>query len=255
MPTRYAYCRLALSAGLACCLSGGEVRAQSAPATLPRIDIPHIELYRNSPTRHTLYGKPVGLFLMTRPDPATQTVTYATWYFLGTGEVYLNPDTGFSADELATKVERHGTYIVDNKTLTVKWADGKTTRAGYRETSGDVFSWDDATFQGVAVFPTSGPSGSRLLGTYRASGTATGGTTVDGSTTVTFLPDGTYSTAAKGGKAQLAGRWVLTGYYLTINDTKGKLTRAVCFPLEDRATPLKPSRFYFAGALYDRQAE
>lgn len=221
---------------------------------IPAIDLSRAELIKDPPKNAMLVGgRPVGLFLMTRKDPKTQADAHSTWYFKSTGEVYLNPDASFSADDLAHNVDQLGTfYLTPDKNMTVTWGNNTPVTAPIACGTSD-FTWDGATFRVIKSFPISSATSSLLLGAYKAATAVSGGLSVSDGTTVTFLPDGTYTTSTKTLKPQPAGRWMLAGYYLVLNDTKGNLTRAVCFPVDDLMTAVKPDRFYFAGALYAKQ--
>lgn len=208
-------------------------------------------------------SKPVGLFFMTRYWISNGSLEKRTWYFAPDGQVYLDP-LGFSAAELAAFRGERGRYQVNGSTMTVKWARGSASTSTVENPHAASFTWDMGNFTGVRPFA----STQQLIGTFEGgeSLSNSGGSAIT-SRTLTLRPDGTFSrggvsslsstsdasTIRTGGQSQSSGRWQLNGYFLTLTDAQGGVTRGIAFPYNINGTAARPDRLYFNGTMYKRQ--
>ena len=73
-----------------------------------------------------------GLFYMQRYDMVSRHLEKAVWYFSADGRVYVNPEIGFSASELAAHKGLSGTYqIADGQMAHLSAKDLSGTRQEY----------------------------------------------------------------------------------------------------------------------------
>ncbi|RAK69709.1 TPR end-of-group domain-containing protein [Hymenobacter edaphi] len=208
-------------------------------------------------------NKPVGLFFMTRYWISNGALEKHTWYFAPDGRVYVDPP-GFSAAELAAHRGERGSYQVSGGTMTVKWAGGSTSTSTVENPQAASFTWDMGNFTGVRPFASS----QALIGSYEGGESLSSGLgSAITSRTLTLRPDGTFSregvssfkstsdasTIGTGAQSQGAGRWQLNGYFLTLTDGQGQVTRGIIFPFNISGTAARPDRLYFNGTMYKRQ--
>lgn len=208
-------------------------------------------------------SRPVGLYLMTRMWIATGSLEKAVWYFTPDGRVYHNPAGDFDDASLAAHQGRHGTVRTEGKDLIVNWSDGKETRSEIDRGGGDGFSWDTGLFAPVEPFDDS----SELVGRWEGgSSMSFGGGSSITSSSFELRADGTFasssaasigsesdeSVVSAGSTSSSSGTWKLDGYRLVMTYGDGRVSKGICFPFDDEATPVKPDRFYFMGTLYKK---
>jgi hypothetical protein len=208
-------------------------------------------------------GKPVGLFFMTRYWMSSGSLEKHVWYFAPDGQVYVDPP-GFSAAELAAFRGQRGRYQVSGPSMAVKWASGSTSTSTVENPQGSSFTWDMGNFTAVRPFT----STQALIGSFEGGeslSSSLGSATT--SRTLTLRPDGTFSregvsslkstseasTISTGGQSSSKGRWQLNGYFLTLTDAQGGVTRGLVFPYNINGTAARPDRLYFNGTMYKRQ--
>lgn len=209
-------------------------------------------------------GHPVGLYLMTRFWIGTGSLEKASYYFTSDGRVYVDPQEGFSDEELARHHGRHGTVRGGDGELIFTWSDGKEQRGRLERGEGRGFTWDMGIFAPVEPFDDEKELVGRWEGGSSASFAGTRGAT---SRSFDLRDDGTFSggsvatlqsasresVASAGSSGDHSGTWELDGYALVLEYDDGRTARGVVFPLDDDDTPVRPDRFYFAGTLYKKQ--
>jgi hypothetical protein len=205
---------------------------------------------------------PVGMFFMTRYWSYTRTLEKAAWYFASDGHVYQNLREGFSPADLANHQGPKGTFAFQNNTLTVKWADGKTTSSDIERDMSDasVFMWEMGIFTPVKPFA----DANAAVGNYDGGESVSGaGNVASTAMSLQLSADGSYAsqragfvkgigdqaTLEGGASGQTTGRWAFSGYSLVLTGSDGKTTRGIFFPVDDDTTPIKPDHAYFAGLL------
>ena len=104
---------------------------------------------------------PVGLYLMTRFTPATQSVEKSVWYFTPGREVFCQLDGGFSRADLSGHTGPRGTLKNGQQGLEITWRDGGKVTSKI-ERDGPGFAWDMRIFAPVSAFGHS----SEAAGTY-----------------------------------------------------------------------------------------
>ena len=209
-------------------------------------------------------GVPVGLYFMTRFQPATRTLEKAAWYFAPDGAVYQNLESGFSAAALAAHSGPKGRVTTRERRLEVTWTDG-TRASSDLERDGTGFIWDMGIFTAVKPFA----DASEVTGNYEAGDAGQDGAPASRTNQrLELRADGTFawgdtSGSSGGGTASAPavsrgggpseGRWELDGYLLTLTDNAGAVTRRVAFPCEGEVAPGAAGWMFFGGRVYKRQ--
>ncbi len=212
----------------------------------------------------TTGGRPVGLFYYVGGYKYDITRTY---YFTPTGQVYVEP-TDFSAAGLAAlEPSARGTFAINDKEMTIKWANGQSTSG--------AFHFDATGFgcQGSYICVAPVGDAQRLVGTFEGRNAAR---SFDANTlavfkTLNLKADGTFTrdnyaashsesrhsddsrfvTDASSTAAQQAGRWSLDGWYLTLTEASGTV-RSVAYRVDWDEKTDKTKRFRFNGTSYQR---
>ena len=219
----------------------------------------------------TAGGRPVGLFLN-----MTGSNRQYVYYFTPAGQVYVDP-ANFSAAALqAVPPDWRGTYSTAGKEITIKWAGGQAETHAFRHDP-TGFGWSGNSF--VCVGPFVNPR--QLVGTFEGSNSALGldANSLTLASTLCFQPDGTFTRASladshsqtnqdhatsksAGGyttdasaASQQAGRWSLSGWWLTLTDARGTV-RGLAFPsyTVDGTKAGKAASFRFNGTTYRNTA-
>ncbi|GAA4495064.1 hypothetical protein GCM10023172_06170 [Hymenobacter ginsengisoli] len=210
----------------------------------------------------TAGGKPVGLFFFVSSSDFNNQRTY---YFTPAGQVYVDP-TDFSAVALAAVPPgQHGSYAVNGKQMTIKWANGSTTAGNYHA--------DESGFSCEGSFMCVAPlaSAKQLAGTFEGHNAAVSvnANSLAAFRTLTLKPDGTFTrdnftashsesrhsdkssfnTDAASTGPQQAGRWKLDGWYLTLTDAQGT-ARGVAFRTDWDEKTDQTKIFRFNGTSY-----
>ena len=205
----------------------------------------------------TAGGKPVGLFFFM--DVFNNQHVY---YFTPAGQVYVDPADCSAAGLAAVDAHRRGTFAVGGGHMSVKWADGQTKTGNYHSDP-TGFGWE-GSFVCVAPFA----SAQQLRGTFdgRNAAVAVDANSATLFRTLTFNPNGTFTrdnyaaahvetntgAATEASSAsQQAGRWSLSGWYLTLTDARGTV-RGLAFPTStsDDTKSGKVLYFRFNGTSY-----
>jgi hypothetical protein len=207
-------------------------------------------------------GVPVGLFQVTRYDPARQATENSVWYFAPDHTVYRRLRIGFSKADLAAHGGPRGTVSRSERGFAITWADGSKSIADV-ERDGSEFTWDNGIFSAVTSFG----GADELPGIY----STTDSTSADGTWTppqvLEFRADGTFqwtgvTFALKSGhNAQLVpergastrGRWELKAWSLVFTREDGTAVRLIAFPQDDEKTVIKPDQIYLGGAVFRRR--
>lgn len=208
-------------------------------------------------------GRPVGLFFMTRFIMAMNTLEKTTYYFTPAGQVFTNP-TDFTAAGLAALPGRaRGTFRVAGGQLIMSWAQGGTSQSKFGNPRANSFEWDTGIFVGMGPFA----NARQLVGTFEGGNSVSGLGTAAVSSGLLFRADGTFSTSTAatvssttrqstvdaGSTNAGAGRWVLTGWTLTLTDAAGRVTRGLAYPIETDAKTGQVMGFYFNNVAYARR--
>lgn len=210
-------------------------------------------------------GRPVGLYFMTRYWIATGSLEKSVWYFTPDGEAYENLRTGFSKADLEAHEGRRGKVSMDGDAMVITWPDGKETKSRLEvDKDGEGFAWDTGLFTPVEAFDDDG----QLAGKWEGGESLSrGGNFIAASRSLDIRTDGSFdrssiasvkgttehSEIGAGSQSAGTGQWKLDGYTLTLTEADGKVTKGICFPFDDEATPVKPDRFFFNGTMYKKQ--
>jgi hypothetical protein len=207
----------------------------------------------------TTGGKPVGLFFFM--DVFNNERVY---YFTPAGQVYVDPANFSPAGLAAVDPRWRGTYAVNSNQMTVRWAAGQPSTFNYHSDP-TGFSWNGGF---VCVGPFS--SARQLLGTFEGRNAAV---SVDANSlavyrTLNFKADGTFtrdnladghletnagSVTEVSGNSKQAGRWSLSGWFLTLTDGQGTI-RNLAFPTSLDEKTGKAYYFRFNGTTYKTTA-
>jgi hypothetical protein len=204
-------------------------------------------------------GRPVGLFYYMSVFNEQR-----LYYFTPAGQVYVDPANYSPAGLAAVSPAWRGTFAINGKQMTIKWADGHTTTGNYH--------YDPTGFSSEGSFVCVGPfaNSRQLVGTFEGRNAAI---SVDASSlavyrTLHFNADGTFTrdnlaashaetnsgfTTETTGKSKQAGRWSLNGWVLTLADAQGTV-RALAFPTIADDKTGKVSYFRFNGTTYHNNA-
>jgi hypothetical protein len=211
-----------------------------------------------------------GLFYMQRYDMVSRHLEKAVWYFNADGKVYVNPEIGFSASELAAHKGLLGTYRIADGQMNIAWSnDSKSNNK--LEIAADSFNFDTATFLPVKPFR----NANQLVGNYEGGSSFTfSGNSTSIAKTLNLRADGTYSSSGianfsktrnesnysdtnnkeliASGQGSSTGTWSLSGYSLTLSSHGAEDLRGIVFPLFHDEAKGPPDRFLFRGIVYKK---
>jgi hypothetical protein len=199
-----------------------------------------------------------GMYLMTRfSGGSLQTSAY---YFTPAGEVFEEPTGGsdFQAFK-ASAPQQAGKYMVSGDKMRIEWGGKRRAlEAELERKERGCFYFNGGLFCPVKPFP----KDAKLEGRYSGGGTAGGGTgaVVSSASSITFKPDGTYSTSAIGGvsatvggtsvgkssSSSAKGKYQLDQYTLTLKGDDGTIQKRTVFPYDT-------NRLYFEGSMMKKE--
>jgi len=148
-------------------------------------------------------------------------------------------------------------------TMTVRWADGKSSESQFEVTKGDpCFGWDGGIFCPVTGFA----PGERLDGRFEGGLKSTGPNgTASNLRQITFTSAGRYEMDAMGSVAtpdggpastsqgQESGTYTINGTDLTLAPAGRAPYHLLAFPYNiDEKAKLKPDHIYFGGTMLQR---
>jgi len=217
---------------------------------------PHLFRSSAGPVKASFgHGAPVGLYLMTRAWYGGG-LEKAAYYFTDDGHVYVNPEDGFTNEQLSQRAQQQGTIAMDGDKMTVNWTKGNPeTSPIERDSTG--FMWDMGSFVPVKGFE----SDRALVGKWEGGNSiTTSGGYARSAQELELHDDGSFTGASAGAvgaagdrsavsggsSSSSAGHWKLDGYVLTLSYDNGKELRGIAFPFDER--------FYFRGVLYKKLA-
>jgi hypothetical protein len=233
--------------------------APAQPAALPRAAAGPVVGAMPLPGRMAS-GQPHGLF-----QYLSLFNEHRLYYFTPAGQVYVNPANFSAAGLAAVSPAWRGTFAINGKQMTIKWADGHATTGNYH--------YDPTGFGCEGSFVCVGPFGSarQLVGTFEGRNAAT---SVDANSlavyrTLHLKADGTFTrdnladahaetnsgfTTDASGTSRQAGRWSLNGWVLTLADAQGTV-RGLAFPTSTDDKTGEAIYFNFNGTIYHNNAK
>ncbi len=211
-----------------------------------------------------------GLFYMQRYDMVSRHLEKAVWYFSADGRVYVNPEIGFSASELAAHKGLSGTYQIADGQMNIAWSND-SKRINKLEIAADSFSFDTASFLPVKPFR----NANQLVGNYQGGSSFTfSGNSTSIAKTLNLRADGTFSSSGiasfskprnesnlsdtnnkeliASGQGSSTGTWSLSGYSLTLTSPGAEDLRGIVFPLFHDEAKGPPDTFLFRGIVYKK---
>ena len=216
------------------------------------------------------HSKIEGLFYMQRYDMVFRHLEKAVWYFAADGKVFVNPEIGFSAFELAAHKGLFGTYQIAGGQMTIAWSNDSKSKDKL-EIAADSFGFDTATFLPVKPFR----NANQLVGSYEGGSSFTfSGNSTSIAKTLNLRADGTFSSSGianfskarnelnysdtnnkeliASGQGSSTGTWSLSGYSLTLSSPGADDLRGIVFPLFHDEAKGPPDRFLFRGIAYKK---
>ncbi len=246
-------------------------RVLAREATAPPVQADEKEKQPSLPTPLVMSESKIeGLFYMQRYDMVSQHLEKAVWYFGADGKVYVNPEVGFSASELAEHKGLSGTYQIAGGQINIAWSNNSKSK-GKLEVAEDSFSFDTATFLPVKPFQ----NASQMVGNYEGGSSFTfSGNSTAIAKTLNLRADGTFSSSGianfsttrdetndsdtnnkeliASGRGSSTGTWSLSGYTLTLSSPGEVDLKGIVFPLFHDESKGAPDRLFFRGIAYKK---
>ncbi|HWA98300.1 MAG TPA: hypothetical protein VG713_07400 [Pirellulales bacterium] len=205
---------------------------------------------------------PVGSYFMTRYWSGG-TLEKAAWYFAPDGQVYQNLLEGLSPADLAAHRGPKGTFQFAGSTLTIRWADGKTSASDIeRDQNPNVFMWDLGIF--TPIVPVTDKQ--MLVGSYEGGESVShDGNRVSNARTLEVRPDGSATWESQGfargdnfaeglsSSGAINGTWQWDGGWTMTLTGGGQTIRGLVFPFTTGDDPSKPDHLYFRGTMFKKR--